>query len=81
MSAKVFGKIFTLNSPDDLPFPFIIPVSFAMPNVKFRVTLTQKILQNTNIKTFSGLIGIPAIVIKNCAPELAPILTCRYQIS
>ena len=52
-----------------------------MPDVKFKVKQVRKILVNLDENKASGLDGIPAVVLKKCAPELAPILTRLFQIS
>lgn len=68
------------NSPINCYIPSVDRVPNVVPGVKFRVKHFQQILQNLETKNFSDLDGITAIVMVNCAPELAPILAHRFQI-
>jgi hypothetical protein len=52
-----------------------------MPDIIFKVKHIKRILSSLNTKKSSGLDDIPAIVLKKCAPELAPILTRLFRIS
>lgn len=41
----------------------------------------RKTLRNLDVNKASGPDGIPAIVLKNCAPELTPVLTRLFRLS
>lgn len=51
-----------------------------MPEVKFSQT-NLKNSSEAEYQKFSDLKRIPAIALKNCAPEHDPILTRAYQMS
>ena len=79
--AKQFAENSTLVPPANFPLPSIDPVPYRMSEIIFRVRQVQRILLSLDTKKSSGLDGIPAIVLKRCAPELAPILTRLFQLS
>jgi len=83
--AEIFAKMFaansTLNPPPQLPPPTITPVPHKMSEIVFKTNEVRKILLSLDTRKSSGLDGIPAIVLKKCAPELAPVLTRLFQLS
>lgn len=38
-------------------------------------------LRSLDVRIASGPDGVPAVVLKNCAPELSPVLTRLYRLS
>lgn len=79
--AKQFAENSTLNPPPNMALPSINNCNFIMHDLKFKVKSVRHILCNLDCSKASGLDGIPAIVLKKCAPELAPVLTRLFQIS
>lgn len=78
--AKMFSSNSTLNDKDKVPktYPHAGPY---MPPIKFSVRRVRKILQTLNAKKSNGPDNIPAIVLKRCAPELAPVLNKLFKLS
>ena len=52
-----------------------------MPKIKFNSNTLKKILLTLDTKKATGPDGIPAIVLKTCAEELAPLLQNLFQLS
>ena len=52
-----------------------------MPPIKFSSRKVRKTLLQLNTSKPKGSDGIPAIVLKSCAPELAPVLNELFQLS
>ncbi|CAK1583471.1 unnamed protein product [Parnassius mnemosyne] len=52
-----------------------------MPDVRFSQRTVCKALLSLDIHKSSGPDGIPPIVLRTCAPELAPVLTRLFQYS
>ena len=52
-----------------------------MSPIKFSTRKVRKALLQLNTSKSSGPDGIPAIVLKSCAPELAPVLNKLFQLS
>ena len=71
--AKQFAMNSTLNPPANFPLPSVAPTPYRMPEIIFKTSQIKKILSTLNTNKASGLDNIPAIVLKRCAPELAPI--------
>ncbi|CAH2009755.1 unnamed protein product [Acanthoscelides obtectus] len=75
--AEVLAKIFAANSTMDIPpnaqVPSIERVPYTMREVTFRHKTVRRVLLLLDINKASGPDLIPAIVLKRCAPELAPI--------
>ena len=74
--ANLFASIFASNSnlDDQGVQPHHFPPSkFTISPIKFSTRSRQTLLQLDTSKS-KGPDGIPAIVLKTCAPELAPIL-------
>ena len=82
--ANLFASIFASNSnlDDQGVQPHHFPPSkFTMSPIKFSTRkVCQTLLQLDTYKSKSPD-GIPAIVLKTCAPELAPILNKLFQLS
>lgn len=82
--ANLFASLFASNSNLDdngkepLPYPLS---SVAMPPIKFSTRKVRKALQTLNTNKSKGPDSIPAIVLKTCAPELAPVLNKLFQLS
>ena len=79
--AKHFAANSTLSPPLNHPLPTVASVQSKMSEVTFKVRQVKRILSTLNIKKSCGLDGIPAVVLKNCAPELAPVLTRLFRLS
>lgn len=79
--ASQFAENSTLNPPPNAQLPSIPRVAHTMSDIIFKTKKVQKILSSLNIRKASGPDGIPAIVLKKCAPELAPVLARLFQIS
>ena len=85
-SSKVnlFASIFASNSnlDDEESQPPLYPTStLTMPPVKFSTRKVRKTLLQLKTSKSKGPDGIPALVLKTCAPELAPILNELFQLS
>ena len=52
-----------------------------MSPIKFSTRKVRKVLLQLNTSKSNGPDGIPAIVLKSCAPELAPVLNKLFQLS
>ena len=52
-----------------------------MPPIKFSTLKVSKTLPQLKTSKSKGLDGIPAIVLKSCAQELAPVLSNLFQLS
>ncbi|KAG1693981.1 N-acetylated-alpha-linked acidic dipeptidase 2 [Nymphon striatum] len=57
-----------------------LPSTVSMPSIKFSTRKVRKALLLLNISTSKGPDDIPAIVLKTCAPELAPVLNKLFQL-
>ncbi|CAH1995547.1 unnamed protein product [Acanthoscelides obtectus] len=83
--AEVLAKIFAANSTMDVPpnaqVPSIQRVPYTMREVTFRHKTVRRVLLSLDINKASGPDLIPAIVLKRCAAELAPVLSRLFQIS
>lgn len=78
--AKLFAANSRLDDCNELP-PTTPPSGPAMPDIKIRHRMVRSELQSLDVRKASGPDGIPAIVLKNCAAELSPVLTRLYQLS
>ncbi|CAH2239422.1 jg7296, partial [Pararge aegeria aegeria] len=75
----VVGKLFERIGLNRL-LPYlqeIIPTH----EIRIRQCEVLKVLRNLDVNKASGPDGIPAVVLKTCAPELSPILTRLYRLS
>ena len=57
----------------------LIPI--LMTPIKFSTHKVRKVLLQLNTSKSSGPDGIPAIVLKSCAPELTTVLNKHFQLS
>ncbi|XP_045496903.1 uncharacterized protein LOC123695185 [Colias croceus] len=82
--ANVFALLFASNSrldPTNAIPPSLTHCGSIMPQIAIKQKDVLKILRNLDITKASGPDGIPAIVLKTCAPELSPILTRLFRLS
>lgn len=79
--ASTFSANSTLNPPANMALPTVPVVPHRLGDIKFKVKRVRKTLQSLNTNKASGLDGIPALLLKKCAPELAPVLTKLFQLS
>ena len=81
---NLFASAFASNSnlDDQESQPPLYPTStLTMFPIKFSTHKVRKTLHQLNKSKSSGPDGIPAIVLKSCAPELAPVLNKLFQLS
>ena len=82
--ANLFASIFASNSNLDnqgvQPHHFP-PSKFTMSPIKFSTRKVRQTLLQLDTSKSKGPDGIPAIVLKTCAPELALILNKLFQLS
>ena len=82
--ANLFASVFVFNSnlddqgvqPHHSP-----PLKFTMSPIKFSTRKVRQTHLQLDTSKSKGPDGIPAIVLKTCAPELAPILNKLFQLS
>ena len=82
--ANIFAKMFSSNSTvaDSTQSPPSFPrFSETITTIPFTTRLVRQTMLILDTKKASGPDGIPPIVLKNCAPELAPILGKLYRLS
>ena len=82
--ANLLASTFASNSnlvEQDFQAPLYPTSTIAMSPIKFSKWKVQKVLLQLNTSKSSGPDGIPAIVLKPCAPELALILNKLFQLS
>ena len=82
--ADTFASLFASNSnlnDSGHSVPFYPPPSLIMPSFKFFTRSVRQELCHLEADKAVGPDGIPAIVLKMCAPELAPILSRLYNLS
>ena len=82
-NANLFASTFASNSNlDDQDFqaPLYPTSTITMFSIKFSTHKVRKVLLQLNISKSSGPDGIPALVLKSCAPELAPVLNKLFQL-
>ena len=82
--ANLFASTFNSNSnlDDQESQPPLYPTAtLAMSPIKFFTRKVRKALLQLNTSKSSGPDGIPAIVLKSCAPGLAPVLNKLFQLS
>ena len=82
--ANLFASVFASNSNLDSQGvqPHHFPLSqFTMSPIKFSTRKFRQTLLHLDTSKSKGPDGIPAIVLKTCAPELAPILNKLFQLS
>ncbi|CAH2097689.1 unnamed protein product [Euphydryas editha] len=82
--ANLFASLFAENSRLDAGNktpPQLPPCGCKMPEIHIYQKEVLKTLRNLDVNKASGPDGIPAIVLKNCAAELSPVLTRLYRLS
>ena len=82
--ANAFASTFASNSNVDdqgSQPPFYPTSTITMPPIKFSTRKVRKALLRLNTSKSKGPDGIPAIVLKYCASELAPVLKKLFQLS
>ena len=82
--AYLFASILASNSnleDQDFQAPLYPRSTITMSPVKLSTRKVCKALLQLNTSKSSGPDGIPAIVLKSCAPELAPVLNKLFQLS
>ena len=82
--ANLFASTFASNSNlhDQESQPPLYPTStLTMSPIKFSRRKVRKALLQLNTSKSSGPGGIPAVVLKSCAPELASVLNKLIQLS
>ena len=82
--ANLFASVFASNSNLDhqgLQPHHFPPSKFTMSPIKFSTQKVRQTLLQLDTSKSKGPDGIPAIVLKTCAPELAPILNKQFQLS
>ncbi|CAF4937092.1 unnamed protein product [Pieris macdunnoughi] len=80
--ADLLGCLFASNSTLDdqgRSPPTISRCDSSMPEITFRQRAVRKALSSLDIHKSSGPDGIPPIVLRTCAPELAPVLTRLFR--
>ncbi|RVE51677.1 hypothetical protein evm_003649 [Chilo suppressalis] len=75
-----FAEASSLDAGSAVP-PTSFGCSTAMSNIRIRQVEVRKVLRNLDENKASGPDGIPAIVLKTCAPELSPVLTRLFRLS
>lgn len=81
--ADLLCSLFASNSTLDdggLSPPTISQCDSMMPDVRFTQREVRRALISLDVKKSSGPDGIPAIVLKTCAPELTPVLTRLFTL-
>ena len=81
--AELFASIFAANSHIDdqgKSPPVFRPPATVMNPVIFSTSKTHKLLLQLDTNKATGSDQIPAIVLKKCAPELAPVLTRLFRL-
>ncbi|XP_050550435.1 uncharacterized protein LOC126910797 [Spodoptera frugiperda] len=82
--AGLFASLFAHNSRLDTSSatpPTLPHCDSSMPEVRIRNKEVLRVLCRLDVNKASGPDGIPAIVLKACAPELSPVLTRLYRLS
>ncbi|XP_049886813.1 uncharacterized protein LOC126381362 [Pectinophora gossypiella] len=82
--ANLFASLFANNSRLDagLSAPPTLPrCDSSMPEVTIHLREVRKALCSLDVNKASGPDGIPARVLRLCAPELSPVLTRLYRLS
>ena len=83
-NANLFARHFADSStlPASNLSPPTLPTSTAqMSQFNFCPRKVRRVLNSLDINKTTGPDGIPAIVLKKCAPELAPLLSDLYNVS
>ncbi|KAJ0171262.1 hypothetical protein K1T71_012812 [Dendrolimus kikuchii] len=78
--ASLFAESSRLDAMGTLP-PSLPQCVLQMPEIRIRQTEVRKTLRNLDTNKASGPDGIPARVLKSCAPEISPVLTRLFRLS
>lgn len=78
--ANLFADCSRLDSSGKSP-PQLPPFGPKMEAVQIHQKEVLKCMLSLDVNKASGPDGIPAVVLKSCAPELSPILTRLYRLS
>ncbi|XP_026322745.1 uncharacterized protein LOC113232289 [Hyposmocoma kahamanoa] len=82
--ANLFAVMFASNSHLDAGSkhpPNLPRCDTSMPEVTIHAKEVRRALRSLDVNKASGPDGIPARVLRLCAPELTPVLTCLYRLS
>lgn len=82
--ADLLANLFAANSrldDRDMRPPALDHCGYTMPEIRFRQRDVLRELRSLDVRKASGPDGVPAIVLKRCAPELSPVLTRLYRLS
>ena len=81
--ADAFAEVFASSSQINVPNSAPSPVSQTDPMGELKITTRQvrQVLLKLDTNKSVGPDGIPAIVLKKCAPELAPVLQKLFSLS
>ncbi|XP_059053792.1 uncharacterized protein LOC131848053 [Achroia grisella] len=80
LSCALFASNSTLNAGDTIPTT--IPwCGNSMPEISVTQRSIQRKLLSLDVNKSNGPDGIPALVLKKCAPELCPVLTRLFALS
>ena len=82
--ANLFARSFAANStldPSNQTPPQPAAFDVQMPGFNVCERKVLRVLRKLNTAKSTGPDDVPAVVLKKCAPELAPVLTRLYQIS
>ena len=77
--ASTFASHSNLDDQDSLP-PLYPTSTITMSPIKFSTHNVRNVLLQLYTSKSNGPDGIPAIVLKSCAPELAPVLSKLFQL-
>ena len=78
--ASIFARNSTLDSQGKEP-PTLSRIDSSMPEIIFRVKNIRRILLDLDTSKACGLDGVPAILLKKCAAELAPVFCKLFTLS
>ena len=78
--AKTFSSNSTLDDSGHSPHAYPHHPS-TMPDICFSTRVVRQTLLKLDVKKATGPDGIPPIVLRKCAPELAPILSRLFRLS
>ncbi|KAJ0180804.1 hypothetical protein K1T71_004208 [Dendrolimus kikuchii] len=82
--ANLFASLFAENSrldSNNATPPQLARCETTMSEIRIRQTEVRRTLRSLDVNKASGPDGIPAIVLKTCAPELTPVLTRLFRLS
>ena len=78
---KQFKSVFTVENKEDVLPPLSEKQYPSMVDIKVREEGVKKLLEKLNTHKASGPDSIPNTLLKNCAEELAPVITNIFQHS